>query len=124
MPMTENLLIALIGLGGVVLGTVLGWILSISWDSHKYKKERNIQALLNLRETLLAFIQVMENNDYQLWSKAYFEVVIAINRVKIRDRRLRVILDELPRQELGIVEGKGLEKSIREAITKIDKLIS
>jgi hypothetical protein len=122
--MTENFLIALIGLGGVILGSVLSWILSISWDSHKYKKERNIQALVNLRETLLAFIQLIEKNDYQLWSKTYFEVVVALNRVSVRDRRLRVILDELPRQELGILEGKGLENSIREAITIIDKLIS
>ena len=120
--MSENFAVALIGLGGVIVGTILGWFLSAVWESHKYRRERGLQALLNLRETLLAFIQVMEQNDSQRWSRAYFDVVMSLNRVRTRDRRLRAILDELPRQELGIVQGKGLEKSLREAIQRIDKL--
>jgi hypothetical protein len=120
--MSDNLIAALIGLGGVVAGTFLGWFLSAFWEARKYRRERRNQALKNLRETLLAFLRVVEENDLRNWSYSWLEVTMALN-VSTRDRELRAMIDELPKREIGMIEARGLERSIREIIQRIDKLM-
>ena len=125
--MSENLFIALIGLGGVLIGTILGWFLSIFWDSYKHRKERELQALAQLQKTLVSIAETLEKNhsrDYREYAPFMFQAYRDLNfaLIKVKDRKLRKEIAEILSDDLGPYEARDIEAKVLEAIRRINEI--
>ena len=128
--MSEPIVVALIGLGGVVVGTLLGWILKSRWELRREKKGYAREDVLQLRKSLLNFLEVLETHEWGMYHGAWWEVVMAWGRIEknVRElglhKELRTIMMALPQRELMRNEFHELESSIREAVRIIDQSVS
>jgi hypothetical protein len=62
--MTQEVVAALIGLAGVMTGTVLGWLLNSRWERRQSKREAFERDVLRLRQALLDYEDVLQSGNY------------------------------------------------------------